>query len=80
MGFPGGSVVKNLPDNTGIVGLIPGSGRSPRDSNGNPTKSLSHVQHFCDPMDYSLLGSFVHGIFQARILVYMAIAFSGESS
>ena len=27
-GFPGGSVVKNLPANTGDPGLIPGSGRS----------------------------------------------------
>ena len=29
MGFPGGSVVKNLPAKTGDTGLIPGSGRSP---------------------------------------------------
>ena len=28
MGFPGGSVLKNLPANSGDVGLIPGSGRS----------------------------------------------------
>ena len=28
-GFPGGSVVKNLPVNAGDVGLIPTSGRSP---------------------------------------------------
>ena len=27
-GFPGGSVVKNLPANAGDAGLIPGSGRS----------------------------------------------------
>ena len=27
---------------------------------------------FCDPMDYSLLGSFVHGIFQARTLEWVA--------
>ena len=30
----------------------------------------------CDPMDCSLLGSFVHGIFQARVLEWVAIAFS----
>ena len=36
MGFPGGSVVKNPPANTGDAGLIPGSGRSPRKGNGNP--------------------------------------------
>ena len=28
MGFPGGSVVKNLPANVGDTGLIPGLGRS----------------------------------------------------
>ena len=34
-GFPGGSVVKNLPASAGDVGLIPGSGRSPGEENGN---------------------------------------------
>ena len=37
MGFPGGSVVKNLPGNagdTGDVGSIRGSGRSPGVGNG----------------------------------------------
>ena len=29
----------------------------------------------CDPMDCSLPGSSVHGIFQARILEWVAIAF-----
>ena len=29
LGFPGGSVVKNLPENTGGMGLIPGSGGFP---------------------------------------------------
>ena len=45
MGFPGGSVVKNLPANTGMqdMGLIPGSGRSLRGGNG-------------DPLQYSCLG------------------------
>ena len=39
MGFPDGSVVKNLPANagdTGDLGLIPGSGRSHVEGNGNP--------------------------------------------
>ena len=38
-GFPGGSVVKNLPANAGAsgdVGSIPGSGRFPGGGNGNP--------------------------------------------
>ena len=35
LGFPGGSEVKNLPVSAGDVGLIPGSGRSPGEGNGN---------------------------------------------
>ena len=38
MGFPGGTVVKNLPANAGDEGLIPGSGRSPGEGNGNPVQ------------------------------------------
>ena len=34
----------------------------------------------CDPMDYSLPGSSVHGILQARILEWVAIPFSRVSS
>ena len=34
----------------------------------------------CHPMDYSLLGSSVHGIFQARILEWVAISFSRGTS
>ena len=30
----------------------------------------------CDPMDWSLPGSSIHGIFQARVLEWGAIAFS----
>ena len=41
---------------------------------------LSCVQLFCDPLDYSMPGSPVHGIFQARILEWVAISFSRESS
>ena len=39
LGFPGGSVVKNLPaiaGDSGDRGSIPGSGRSPGGGNGNP--------------------------------------------
>ena len=36
LGFPGGSMVKNLPANAGDVGLIPGLERSPGEENGNP--------------------------------------------
>ena len=34
----------------------------------------------CDPMDYNLPGSSVHGILQARILEWVAIPFSRGSS
>ena len=34
----------------------------------------------CEPVDYSLPGSPVHGIIQTRILEWVAIAFSRESS
>ena len=43
-------------------------------------QSLSHVQLFCDPMDYSLPGSTVHRTSQARILEWVAISFSRGSS
>ena len=44
MGFPGSSVLKNMPANagdTGEAGSIPGLGRSPRGGNGNA------LQHSC---------------------------------
>ena len=47
-------------------------------------KSESEVAQSCltlsDPMDCSLRGSSVHGIFQARVLEWGAIAFSGSYS
>ena len=47
LGFPGGSVVKNLPANAGDMGLIPGLGRSPEEGNGN------QLQYSClgNPID-----------------------------
>ena len=45
-------------------------------------KSESEDSQSCptlsDPMDCSLLGSSAHGIFQARVLEWGAIAFIGE--
>ena len=40
-------MVKNLPPNAGDAGLIPGSGRSSREENGNP------LEYSClgNPMD-----------------------------
>ena len=47
---------------------------------GMKVRSESEVAQLCptlsDPMDYSLPGSSVHGIFQARVLEWGAIAFS----
>ena len=47
-------------------------------------KSESEVAQSCltlsDPMDCSLPGSSVHGIFQARVLEWGAIAFSEQAS
>ena len=46
-------------------------------------KSESEVAQSCltlsDPMDCSLPGSSIHGIFQARVLEWHAIAFSDSS-
>ena len=48
------------------------------------SESENEVDQSCptlrDPMDYSLPGSSVHGIFQARVLECVAIAFSEKYS
>ena len=51
-------MVKNLPANTGDLGLIPGSGRSPGGGNGNP------LQYAClgNPMDREAWQAIVHGV------------------
>ena len=41
-------------------------------------KSLQLCPTLCDPVDCSLPGSSVHGIFQARVLEWVAIAFYGS--
>ena len=60
MGFPGGSVVKNLPDNAGDTGLIPEEG------NGDP------LQYSCleNPMDREAWWVTVHGITKSQTLHY----------
>ena len=40
------------------------------------TKSLQSCPTLSNPMDCSLLGSFVHGILKVRVLEWGAIAFS----
>ena len=46
-GYPGGSMIKNLPANAGDLGSVPGSGRTPGGGHGNP------LQDSClgNPMD-----------------------------
>ena len=61
IGFPGGTVVENLPANPGDprdAGSIPGSGRSPGGGNGNL------LQYSCleNPMDRGAWWDIVHGI------------------
>ena len=63
-------MVKNPSVNAGDTGLIPGPGRYPH------AKSLQSCPTLCDPIDGSPPGSSIHGIFQARVLEWGAIAFS----
>ena len=57
-GFPGGSVVKDLPANAEDAGLIPGSGRSPGEGNGNPLQ----YSFLGNPMDRGAWQVSVHGV------------------
>jgi len=64
-GFPGGTVVKNLPANAGDSrdwGLIPGSGRSPGRGNVNP------LQYSClgNPMNRGAWWAAVHGVAKSQ--------------
>ena len=58
MGFPSGSVVKNLSANAEVTGLICGLGRSPREENDNP------LQYSCpgNPMDRGAWQATVPGV------------------
>ena len=71
------------------LGLDPGTWDSPGKNTGvgchfllqcMKVKSESEVAQSCqtpsNPMDCSLPGSSIHGIFQARVLEWVAIAFS----
>ena len=65
LGFPGGTVVKNLPANAGDardVGSIPGSGRSPGGGNGNP------LQYSClgNPIDRGAWRATVPGVTKSQ--------------
>ena len=65
-GFPGGSVVKNLPANTrgtGGMGSIPGPGRSPGGGNGN---SLQY-SGWDNPMGRGTWWFIVHGVTKSQM-------------
>ena len=61
-GFPSGSAVKNLPTNAGDAGLIPESGRSPENGNGNP------LQYSClgNLMDRGAWWATVYGVAKSQ--------------
>ena len=68
MGFPCGTVVKNLPANAkdardlDLMDLIYGSGRSPEEGNGNP------IQYSCleNPMNTGAWWATVHGVAKSQ--------------
>ena len=67
MGFSGGSVVKNLPANTGDtgdLGSIPALGRSPGEGNGNP------LQYSCleNPVNRGAWWATVHRVSKSQTL------------
>ena len=57
-----GQTVKNPPANIGDVGLIPGSGRSPGEGDGNP------LQYSCleNPVDRAAWRAVVHGVTESQ--------------
>ena len=61
-GFPGGSDGKESAYNAGDPALIPGSGRSPREGNGNPPQ-YSCLEH---PMDGRAWQATVHGVAKSQ--------------
>ena len=67
MGFPGGSVVKNLYANAGDMGLISGLGRSSGKGSGNP------FQYSClgNPMDRGAWRVVVHRVTKSQTQVNM---------
>ena len=63
MDFPGGSDGKASACNSGDMGLISGSGRSPGEGNGNP------LQYSCleNPTDRGAWWATVHGVAKSQL-------------
>ena len=62
MGFPGGSEVKASACNEGDLGLIPGSGKSPGEGNGNPFQ----YSWLGNSMDAGAWWPIVHGVAKSQ--------------
>ena len=62
LGFPGVSVVKNLPVHAGDLGSIPGWGRSPGGGYGSPLQ-YSFLEN---PIDRGAWWATVHGVARSR--------------
>ena len=58
VGFPGGSVVKNLPADAGDSGPTPGLGRSPGEGHGNALQ----YSRLKNPVDRGAQQATVHGV------------------
>ena len=58
MGFPGGMMVKNPPLNAGVVGLIPGLGRSTGEENATHSQ-YSYLENSTDRGTWQAI---VHGV------------------
>ena len=76
-GFPGGTVVKNLPGNEGDAkdaGLIPGLARSPEGGNSNP------LQYSCleNSMDRGAWWATAHGVAKELDMTEHACTYSDK--
>ena len=62
LGFPGGSESKESACNAGVLGSIPGLGRSPGEGNVNP------LQYSCleNPIDRGACWATVHGVVKSQ--------------
>ena len=58
LGFPGGSVVKNLSANGGDMGSIPALGKAPGEGNGNPLQ----YSYLRNSMESGAWWATIHGV------------------